>query len=54
MSDDTPFKWGDVMADMEANREAVCEYAGHDWAPAGGGLLICTECLAEQWEDERG
>ena len=30
-----------------------CEHAGHEWAPAGGGLLICLRCEAEKWEDER-
>lgn len=31
----------------------ICEdYAGHEWAPAGGGMLICMRCEAEAWEDE--
>lgn len=29
--------------------EAVCEFAGHDWADAGGGLLICINCQEEKW-----
>jgi hypothetical protein len=31
--------------------EDVCAVAGHEFAPAGGGLLICTRCEAEQWND---
>lgn len=41
----------DVQAALDhyaANRE-TCEYVGHDWAPAGGGLWICTECMSEKW-----
>lgn len=30
----------------------ICEYAGHDWIEAGGGLLICGWCDAEQWDDD--
>ncbi len=29
-----------------------CEHVGHDWADAGGGLLICMACQAERWADE--
>jgi hypothetical protein len=51
-------EWDDdalaVLADMEANAETICEHAGHEWGDAGGGLLICTVCTAEKWEDERG
>lgn len=25
---------------------------GHEWAPAGGGLLICINCEDEKWADE--
>jgi hypothetical protein len=25
-------------------RETVCEFDGHEWAEAGGGLLICLRC----------
>lgn len=42
----------DAMADMEAH--ADCGYAGHEWEPAGGGLLICVNCTAEKWADESG
>ena len=30
----------------------TCEHAGHEWAPAGGGLLICMCCEAEKWEED--
>lgn len=30
----------------------VCEYVGHEWSNAGGGLLICTECFEEMWEPD--
>jgi hypothetical protein len=30
-----------------------CEHSGHDWAPAGGGMLICTRCQAQKWDSER-
>ena len=43
---------GDFEVD-EVAAELVCGYAGHDWLDAGGGLLICGECHAEKWEDER-
>lgn len=29
-----------------------CEYAGHSWRNAGGGLLICALCETERWDDE--
>jgi hypothetical protein len=28
-----------------------CEVAGHVWAPAGGGLLVCLRCESEKWAD---
>lgn len=28
-----------------------CEFAGHSWLDAGGGLQICALCEAERWED---
>lgn len=31
----------------------ACEYVGHEWADAGGGLLICMVCEAEMWGDPR-
>ena len=27
----------------------MCDFAGHEWADAGGGLLICAVCEAEKW-----
>jgi hypothetical protein len=27
----------------------VCDFAGHEYADAGGGLEICVECQAERW-----
>lgn len=31
----------------------ICEeYAGHEWAPAGNGMLICMRCRLEEWDDE--
>jgi hypothetical protein len=29
-----------------------CEWSGHEWWPAGGGLLICGRCEAEKWAEE--
>jgi hypothetical protein len=43
----------DALAEMERDGAEVCEYAGHEWADAGGGLLICEVCTAEKWEGER-
>jgi hypothetical protein len=34
------------------DRELSCEHAGHDWAPAGGGLMVCMLCEVERWDDE--
>ncbi len=31
-------------------RREVCEFDGHEWDDAGGGLLICMRCEAEKWE----
>lgn len=31
-----------------------CEYAGHDWQPAGGGLEICVVCERERWAEPSG
>lgn len=39
-----------------ADEPTVCDFAGHDFADAGGGMEICTECQAERWtrsEDHR-
>lgn len=41
-----------IVDDMAKNGEAICEYVGHDWHEAGGGLLICSNCLSEIWDDE--
>jgi hypothetical protein len=30
----------------------TCDHTGHDWADAGGGLLICLACEAEEWDGE--
>jgi hypothetical protein len=30
-----------------------CEFAGHLWQDAGGGLEICPLCFAERWSEER-
>jgi hypothetical protein len=27
----------------------LCEFAGHEWEDAGGGLEICVECEADRW-----
>jgi hypothetical protein len=27
----------------------ICDFAGHDFEDAGGGLEVCTECQAERW-----
>lgn len=32
--------------------EGVCDFAGHEWGDAGGGLEICTVCQAERWSDD--
>jgi hypothetical protein len=29
-----------------------CEFAGHSWREAGGGLEICALCEAERWTDD--
>lgn len=29
----------------------LCAEIGHEWEPAGGGLLICGVCEAERWVD---
>lgn len=35
----------------DEHAETVCDFAGHEWAEAGGGLLICTVCRAEKWAE---
>jgi hypothetical protein len=32
--------------------EGRCDWAGHDWHPAGGGMLICGTCEAMRDADE--
>lgn len=38
----------------------ICEFEGHEWSSAGGGLLMCMRCAAERWaeagevDDEEG
>lgn len=39
---------GDLLG---AFADAVCRKAGHAWAPAGGGMLICGICEETQWDD---
>ena len=38
-----------VSMNNDALREICEEYAGHEWAPMGGGIEICMRCEAEQW-----
>lgn len=38
-----------VDAEWTLDPDVVCDFAGHDYEDAGGGLEICTECQAEQW-----
>jgi hypothetical protein len=42
----------DDVRHQHAERGLACSYAGHEWADAGGGLLICALCEAEEWDDE--
>lgn len=30
----------------------ICEFSGHEWQDAGGGLEICITCQSEQWSQE--
>lgn len=30
-------------------RGTICDFDGHAWGDAGGGLLICVRCQAEKW-----
>jgi hypothetical protein len=41
----------DKVAELMAENIEVCEEIGHDYEDAGGGMLICTNCLAEEWAD---
>ena len=31
--------------------ESECEFAGHEWEDAGGGLEICALCEEERWAE---
>jgi hypothetical protein len=44
--------WGENLTVDGPDPEEVCEYAGHEWGDAGGGLLICAVCQAEKWAPE--
>lgn len=41
-----------AMDDYAAAGAEVCEFDGHEWTDAGGGLLICGRCLVEAWASE--
>jgi len=41
---------GGTIEDRPSN--APCEFAGHEWRDAGGGLEICVLCEAERWAAE--
>jgi hypothetical protein len=51
-SDEEPYDFAraldDEYLDAAARREE-CDYADHEWADAGGGLLICMNCQEEKW-----
>jgi hypothetical protein len=50
--DVTPIRrpsYGKQAAEESAAIAGICEYAGHDWAPMGGGLLLCMVCDEEKW-----
>lgn len=32
-----------------SDKTHICDFAGHEWSDAGGGLEIRTECQAERW-----
>lgn len=32
--------------------DSECEWVGHEWGEAGGGLEICVACEAERWARE--
>ena len=33
---------------MSFDPPTICEFAGHEWEDAGGGVEICTECQTER------
>jgi hypothetical protein len=39
---------------MADELSVVCEFAGHEWEDAGGGLEICVECQVERWAERDG
>jgi hypothetical protein len=41
----------DDYDDPEDLQHLVCDFAGHDWQDAGGGLLICSVCEEEMWDE---
>lgn len=44
-----------ALARYEAEQdqaEQICEFAGHEWGDAGGGLQVCLRCEAESWEQD--
>jgi hypothetical protein len=41
---------GVVFSSTTADDEP-CEFAGHCWEDAGGGMEICAECQAERWAE---
>lgn len=38
----------EAMSELEANRETICEHAGHEWEDMGGGMQICVVCTEER------
>lgn len=40
------------LCDACQEASETCEHAGHEWAGAGGGLLVCARCMAERWDDD--
>jgi hypothetical protein len=41
-----------IIGFYEAARgEDTCDYTGHEYEDAGGGLLICMNCFAEKWTE---
>lgn len=36
---------------LDGDPDEFCDHAGHQWVPAGGGMLICAVCEETQWEE---
>lgn len=36
-------------AELGPSAQEICEYEGHEYADAGGGLEICMRCETERW-----